>query len=100
MALVSDHRDYCFPTDTFLALSQIVSRRFDSEIFNVFDRRAHCCRLELRFASKSVSLSTTKPSKATRRSYDRSAGARFVLSVRFSRVNGFFAGYSVPHDLR
>ena len=28
------------------------------------------------------------------------AQARFALWVRFSRVNGFFAGYSVPHDLR
>jgi hypothetical protein len=99
MALVSDHRDFCFPTDTFLALSQIVSMRFDSEIFNVFDRQTHCCRLEVRFGSKSVSLSTTKPSKARGVRLDRSAGALRSLGAFFARQR-LFAGYSVPHDLR
>ena len=62
--------------------------------------QSYCCRLEGCLARSPSRRALQNPPKQRSVRFDRSAGARFALCVRFSRINGFFAGYSIPHDLR
>ena len=98
MAIVRDHRHFCFPTDTFRG---VIPDRFNALRFGDFSKFSITGVDSKDVLPEAHLVARYKTHQSNKAFALTAAQTRVSLSVCVFRVsNGFFAGYSIPHNLR